>query len=109
MRGVSHWASALAVAVCSAPMVTIVTHGAAAAHAGVTGGRLEAAFPRESYAPGPTAQLRLFSATHLVTIQLFRSGPEPVPTRARDTMNGVAGDRRRRVGARPAGRGCSPP
>jgi hypothetical protein len=93
------------IAVSCALTVVAVVHGAAASarHARADRSVLEAAFPRESYAPGSTARLRLFSGTHLVTIQLFRSGIERVPTRARNVMNGVAVDRRRWVGTRPAG------
>jgi hypothetical protein len=79
---------------------------ASASHAGAHAGRgqpLEAAFPQESYAPGATARLQLVSGTHLVTLQVFRSGPERISTRARDVMRGVAVDRRRWVGTRPAG------
>jgi hypothetical protein len=47
----------------------------------------------------------LFSGTRLVTLQLFHAGTEQGPTRARDLMRGVAVDRRRWVGTRPAGSG----
>ena len=90
--------------VLSAAMVAVVAHGAAPAEgARRTTAPLEAAFPRESYAPGSTAELRLFTPTRLVSLQLFRAGTERVSTRARDVVNGVAVDRRRWVGTRPAG------
>src|SRR5437763_15864579 len=63
---------------------------------------LEAAFAQESYPPRTTALLRLFSRTHLVTLQIFRSGPEQGRTRSRDVMRGVAVGRRTWVGTRPA-------
>jgi hypothetical protein len=85
-------------------MVVVTTHGATPlAQAGASVAVLEAAFGRESYPPGSTAILRLFSGTRLVTLQMFRSGTEQGPTRARDLMRGVAVGRRRWVGTRPAG------
>jgi hypothetical protein len=84
--------------------ITAAAHGAAPmADARSAAEPLEAAFPAESYGPGSTAQLRLDSGTHLVTLQLFRSGPERGRTRARDVMRGVPVDRRRWVGTRAAG------
>ena len=84
--------------------VTVAAPGSApTAHAHSAARPLEAAFSRESYAPGSTAQLQLDSGTQLTTLQLFRSGPESGLTRARDVMRGVAVDRRRWVGTRPPG------
>src|SRR4051794_31872969 len=84
--------------------VTVAAPGSApTAHAHPAVRPLEAAFSRESYAPGSTAQLQLPGGTQLTTLQLFRSGPESAPTRARDGMRGVAVDRRRWVGTRPPG------
>jgi hypothetical protein len=93
----------VAAIVVSAAMVAVAAHGAAPAHGARDAAPLEAAFPRESYAPRSTAELRLFTPTRLVALQLFRAGPERVSTRARDVMHGVAVDRRRWVGTRPAG------
>ena len=84
--------------------VVVAAHGAApGARAGTSAQPLEAAFARESYPPQATAILRLYSGTRQVTLQIFHSGPEPGRTRARDLMRGVAVDRKRWVGTRPAG------
>ena len=84
--------------------VTVAAPGSApTAHAHTVARTLEAAFSRESYTPGSTAQLHLDSGTQLIALQLFRSGPESGSTRARDVMRGVAVDRRRWVGTRPPG------
>lgn len=82
--------------------VALAAHGAAPA-AAARSLPLEAAFPQQSYAPGATARLDLVNGTHLVALQIFRSGPERIGTRARDVMRGIAVDRRRWVGTRPAG------
>ena len=85
--------------------VAVAAHGAAPAARARTSSvqALEAAFAQESYPPRATALLRLFSRTHLVTLQIFRSGPEQGRTRSRDVMRGVAVGRRTWVGTRPAG------
>ncbi len=56
-----------------------------------TAGRraLEAAFSRESYAPGKSALLRLWGAPATVTVQVFRTGPERVRTRGNREMRGI--------------------
>jgi hypothetical protein len=51
---------------------------------------VEAAFARESYRPGATARLVLANAARGITLQLFRVGPERVPTRGNSEMQGVA-------------------
>jgi hypothetical protein len=50
---------------------------------------VEAAFPRESYAPGDAAQLVISNRARGITLQVFRSGPERTLTRADVTMKGV--------------------
>src|SRR4051812_446072 len=65
---------------------------------------LAAAFPRESYRPGETANLRIFSrAANDVRLQLFQSGPEHERMVANDTMNGVPVANERRIGHVAAG------
>jgi hypothetical protein len=51
---------------------------------------VEAAFPRESYAPGETAPLVVFNRARGLRLRIFRSGPEHVVTRSNATLNGVA-------------------
>ena len=50
---------------------------------------VEAAFPRESYAPGGVAKLVISNRARGLELQVFRSGPERVVTRSNSTMNGV--------------------
>jgi hypothetical protein len=50
---------------------------------------VEAAFPRESYAPGDAAQLVISNRARRILLQVFRSGPERTLTRNDVTMNGV--------------------
>ena len=50
---------------------------------------VEAAFPRESYAPGDTAKLVLSNRARGLRLQVFQSGPERIVTRSNSTMNGV--------------------
>jgi hypothetical protein len=50
---------------------------------------VEAAFSRESYAPGDVARLVVFNRARRVTLQIFRSGPERILARSDATMNGV--------------------
>jgi N,N-dimethylformamidase beta subunit-like protein len=52
-------------------------------------GTIEAAFQRESYRPGKTATLRLFTDVRQMTVRVFRSGPERIVTRRSDMMFGV--------------------
>ncbi|MBD0339106.1 MAG: hypothetical protein ICV67_07455 [Thermoleophilia bacterium] len=49
---------------------------------------VEAGFERASYAPGQNAGLRIETDAGRLTLQLFRAGPERVPTTARNVMNG---------------------
>jgi hypothetical protein len=60
---------------------------------------VEAAFPRESYAPGDAATLVVFKRARGLTLQLFRSGPERIVTRSNATMHGVPVSARRAVGS----------
>ena len=68
-----------------------------------TPGALEAAFASESYRPGSTARLTVFTATQDVEIQVFRSGTEREPTRADDLMRGTPIGPLRRLGDLRAG------
>jgi hypothetical protein len=59
---------------------------------------VEAAFARESYAPGETASLVISNRARGIDVQIFRSGPERILTRTDITMNGVPVSLPRRVG-----------
>jgi len=50
---------------------------------------VEAAFLRESYAPGETARLVISNGARGIKLQVFHSGPERAVTRSNSTMNGV--------------------
>src|SRR5260221_1037792 len=50
---------------------------------------VQAAFPRQSYAPGAAASLAFFNSAPGVTVQILRSGPEFHPSKAYDTVYGV--------------------
>jgi hypothetical protein len=58
---------------------------------------LEAAFTRESYVPGSTAVLRIWTDAR-ATLQIFRSGPEAAFTRDDDVMLGTPVTRPRGLG-----------
>lgn len=60
---------------------------------------VEAAFTRESYAPGATARLVISNAGRGIRLQILRSGPERLVTRSDVTMNGVPVSPRRSIGA----------
>ena len=60
---------------------------------------VEAAFPRESYAPRSSARLAVHNATGGLTVQLFRVGAERSRPTDSVTMRGVAITRRRAVGS----------
>ncbi len=75
---------------------------------------VEAAFPRESYAPRSTAELRLYTREQSLRLQIFHSGPEGTRTIDNITMHGepmtkpvAVGKGRRtirvRIGAWPSG------
>ncbi len=59
---------------------------------------VEAAFPRESYAPGRTAKLVISNRARSLTLQVFRIGPERIITRSDSTMRGVAVAPKRSIG-----------
>ena len=65
---------------------------------------VEAAFLRESYAPGDLARLVLWTARSGVSLQVFHAGTEQENVRARDVMLGTAVSPLRRVGAVARGR-----
>ena len=50
---------------------------------------VEAGFTRESYVPGDTATLAVESDSSALSLQVFRAGPEDVPTYNDTLMNGV--------------------
>jgi len=60
---------------------------------------VEAAFRRESYAPGQAAALAFFNSARGVTMQVFQSGPEQAGPVGRNEMRGVPVSGLRRVGA----------
>src|SRR6476659_3315073 len=59
---------------------------------------IEAAFRRESYAPGSTASLVVYESAGQLTLQVFRVGPERTSTIGNITMNGVPVSPKRAVG-----------
>jgi hypothetical protein len=65
---------------------------------------VQAAFPRESYAPGQTARLVLFSQARDLSFRIFRAGTELAPTRRSDEMRGTPVAPLVRAGAVEAGR-----
>jgi N,N-dimethylformamidase beta subunit-like, C-terminal len=60
---------------------------------------VEAAFRRESYAPGSAASLVVYRRAPQLTLQVFRVGPESTPTIGDTTMIGVPVTKRRAVGS----------
>ena len=50
---------------------------------------VDAGFTRESYVPGETATLRVETDANALSLQVFRAGPEDVPTYNDTLMNGV--------------------
>jgi hypothetical protein len=60
---------------------------------------IEAAFRRESYAPGSTASLVVYESARRLTLQVFRVGPERTSTIRNITMNGVPVSTKRAVGS----------
>lgn len=50
---------------------------------------VDAGFTRESYVPGETAELRVETDANALSLQVFRAGPEDVPTYNDTLMNGV--------------------
>jgi hypothetical protein len=60
---------------------------------------VEAAFPRESYAPHTRAALVIFNSARGITVQLFHAGPEQVGTYGYNELQGVPVTRPMRIGA----------
>jgi hypothetical protein len=60
---------------------------------------VQAAFPRESYSPGSTASLNLYSKAKSLTVQVFHAGPEHARTVGYDEMQGIPVTRPARIGA----------
>ena len=60
---------------------------------------IEAAFRRESSAPGSTASLVVYTRARQLTLQVFRVGPEHTPTIGNITMNGVPVTKQRAIGS----------
>src|SRR5438094_10478976 len=50
---------------------------------------VEAAFPRESYAPGEHASLVVFDSARGLRVQIFHSGPDQTRTKSHNEMDGV--------------------
>ena len=50
---------------------------------------VEAAFPRESYAPGSVARLVIWTSGASVSLQVFRAGTESTGLRERDVMREI--------------------
>jgi len=65
---------------------------------------IEAAFPRESYAPGEVARLVIWTSGRRVSLQVFRAGTETESVRARDVMLGTPVTPVRAVGTVTPGR-----
>jgi hypothetical protein len=59
---------------------------------------VEAAFARESYAPGSSARLVVFNRARGIVVQIFRAGPGP-RTRGKSEIRGVAVSRPTAVGS----------
>ena len=60
---------------------------------------IEAAFRRESSAPGSTASLVVYTRARQLTLQVFRVGPERTSTIGNITMNGVPVTEQRAIGS----------
>jgi hypothetical protein len=78
-------ASALLTAASSDPAL----EGRATAGGGSRVSAVEAAFGQESYRPGERARLVIRDRSLRLTIQVFQSGPERIPTTSDIEMNGV--------------------
>ena len=65
---------------------------------------IEAAFPRQSYAPGEVARLVIWTSGSRVSLQLFRAGTATENVRARDVMLGTPVSPVRRIGTVSRGR-----
>ncbi len=60
---------------------------------------IEAAFRRESYAPGTTASLVVHTRARQITLQVFRVAPTRTSAMANVTMSGVPVTRKRAIGS----------
>jgi len=65
---------------------------------------VEAAFPRESYAPGNVARLVFWTSGTEVSLQVFRAGTEDAPVHQQDAMLGTEVTPTRRIEAVAPGR-----
>ena len=65
---------------------------------------MEAAFERESYRPGGRANLVIKHHSRNLTMQVFESGPERIPTLTDTVMNGVPVTREHSIGGASGGR-----
>jgi hypothetical protein len=65
---------------------------------------IEAAFPRESYAPQSTATLTIHNRTRRLRLQLFHAGPEGTRTVDNITMHGVPVTKEIAIGRNPGRR-----
>ena len=97
---------ALIVVGCNSQTTEHVLNGRAPADAGKTPS-VQAAFDRESYAPGNRAVLRIFNRARSVRLQILQSGPEFVRTTDEMTMNGIGVTRPVTVGGVRRGRKVS--
>lgn len=78
--------------------VDVALEGADPEPAGRAVPAIEAAFELEGYRPGDRATLAIENPTRNLTIQIFRAGPEHVPTRTNLDMEGVRVTSMRRIG-----------
>src|SRR5262245_36451589 len=60
---------------------------------------VEASFPRQSYAPGEVADLKLFNKAQGLRLQIFHSGPEHHRTYGYNEMQGIPVTPARRIGS----------
>jgi hypothetical protein len=90
--------AALLIAILSPALISMSPHGSALDDEELEGRvptseelapSVEAAFAAESYAPGSTATLVLFSWARGVTLQLFHAGPETTRTVGDSEMQGA--------------------
>jgi hypothetical protein len=60
---------------------------------------VEAAFPRESYAPGASASLVIFNRARGLRVQIFQAGPEHAHTKGYNEMQGLPVTQPARIGS----------
>jgi N,N-dimethylformamidase beta subunit-like protein len=105
-------ATALAAAVgggSSRSAVDIALEGADPEPAGRVVPAIEAAFELEGYRPGERATLTIENPTRKLRVQIFRAGPEHVPTRTDMEMNGMRVTSARQIGGKPGRRSVTIP